>query len=398
MTETTRAPESAPVPQYGLTALLVVMMVVSAMPLNLLGVLAALIIPDLDITRSQLGFALSTVTAVGGVLSIAAGRLTDAFGGRRTLRVAFVMGGLALGSIALAPSYAWLIGAGVFTGVMQAFSNPSTNWVIATNFPPGGRGLVTGIKQSGVQASLFLCGVGLPPIAEAAGWRVSVATLLVFPVVGLAATAVIPAHERGPFRRRAGTSRLRHPSTIKWLAAYSFTTGIGESSLLSFVPRYANEEVGLSLAAAGAAGALIGFLGVLSRILWTQRAERFRTMTIPLGIITLGSILSAIGLLSAMSLHGPALWFGVVVAGATTAASNAVVQLATMTVAPAGTTGRASGLVIVFFLAGNTIGPTAFGWLVDLTGHYQAGWTMVLAAFAAASVILVAWHRTTRSG
>jgi predicted MFS family arabinose efflux permease len=397
MTETAPAPESAPVPRHRLTALLAGMMVVSAMPLNLLGVLAALILPDLDITRSQLGFALSTVTAVGGALSMVAGRITDAVGGRRTLRGAFVLGGLALISIALAPSYAWLMGAMVFTGLMQAFSNPSTNWVVAANFPPGRRGLVTGIKQSGVQASLFLCGVGLPPIAEAAGWRVSVATLIAFPVVGLAATAVVPAHERSPFRRSAGTTRIRHPSTIRWLAAYSFTTGIGQSSVLSFVPLYANEEVGLSLAAAGVAGALIGFLGVASRILWTQRAERFSAMTIPLGIITLGSIISAAALLSAMSLHGPALWFGVVVAGATTAASNAVVQLATVMVAPVGTTGRASGLVIVFFLAGNTIGPSAFGWLVDRTSHYQAGWTMVLSAFVAALVILLAWHRTPRS-
>ena len=43
----------------------------------------------LDITRSQLGVALSTVTAVGGVLSMGAGRITDAVGGRRTLRSAF---------------------------------------------------------------------------------------------------------------------------------------------------------------------------------------------------------------------------------------------------------------------------------------------------------------------
>ena len=388
-----KAPPSATI----LTALLAGMMIVSALPLNLLGVLAAVILPDLGMTRSEMGLALSLVTAVAGVLSLTAGRFTDTIGGRGMLRAAFLLGAAALGTVALAPSYGWLLVAMAIAGLMQSVSNPSTNWVIATHYPARSRGVATGIKQSGVQASLFLSGVALPPLAQVVGWRAAVATLIAIPLLGAgAATFILPRQGGRRDLLRAGRSRLKHPATIRWLAAYSLTSGVGQSSVLAFVPLYASEGIGMGLTAAGAAGATMGLLGVGSRIAWSARTERFGSMTKPLVIITCGSTLAAAGLLAAAELGPPAIWFAVIVGGGTLAASNAVVMLSTLVAAPAGTTGRASGLVVVFFLVGNTLGPATFGWLVDRSGSFRDGWILVVAAFGVALTLLGLWWHSER--
>ena len=56
-------------------------------------------------------------------------------------------------------------------GIGQTLANPATNKMIAHEVPPGRRGLITGIKQSGVQAGAFVAGVAFPAAAVAVGWR-----------------------------------------------------------------------------------------------------------------------------------------------------------------------------------------------------------------------------------
>ena len=58
-------------------------------------------------------------------------------------------------------------------GVGQAIANPATNKLISMHVPPGKRGIITGIKQSGVQAGTFLGGLLLPVITLSFGWRLA---------------------------------------------------------------------------------------------------------------------------------------------------------------------------------------------------------------------------------
>src|SRR2546428_2399419 len=127
---------------------------------------------DLGITRGALGSLTRVMYAVGAVLSPVAGPLVDRFGGRRSLVVACATGGLGVATAAVGGRhYAGLVAGAAVFGVSVAFGNPATNQLAARVVQAGRHGIVTGVKQSGVQIGAFLAGLVLPGVAGAAGWR-----------------------------------------------------------------------------------------------------------------------------------------------------------------------------------------------------------------------------------
>src|SRR5690606_27404182 len=105
-----------------------------------------------------------------------------------TLAIA-VIGFLAIGA---APSYGWLAGVSILCGVVQGLANPATNRLIMSQAVLGRRGLLTGVKQAGVQAGNFLGGILLPiGAASAMGWRGAVGTAALVPFLGIALLAIV---------------------------------------------------------------------------------------------------------------------------------------------------------------------------------------------------------------
>lgn len=104
-------------------------------------------------------------------------------------------------------------------GLALAVGNPVTNKLVALHVLPAARGLVMGIKQSGVQIGAFLAGMLLPALAGVLGWRWALgAAALAAGVSGAAALmAVPPAGARTA--AAAGTARLRADERIRWLVA-----------------------------------------------------------------------------------------------------------------------------------------------------------------------------------
>src|SRR5882724_8272764 len=154
-----------------------------------LGALGPFITEDLGITRTALGWLTTVKYAVGAALSPVAGPLVDRFGGRRSLVVAFATGALGVAVAAAAGRhYAGLVAGAAVFGISVAFGNPATNQLAARMVRAGRHGIVTGVKQSGVQAGAFLAGLVLPGVAEAAGWRPALGSCAVLGAVGLVLT------------------------------------------------------------------------------------------------------------------------------------------------------------------------------------------------------------------
>src|SRR5689334_710649 len=164
-----------------------------------LGALGPFITDDLGITRTARASLTTVMYAVGAVLSPVAGPLVDRFGGRRSLLVSFAAGGLGVALAAAAGRhYSGLVAGAAVFGISVAFGNPATNQLAAGGVHAGRYGIVTGVKQSGVQAGAFLAGLGLPAVAGAAGWRTALGGCALLGGAGLVLTGrYVPARSGG---------------------------------------------------------------------------------------------------------------------------------------------------------------------------------------------------------
>ncbi len=161
-------------------------MTIATFPIIVFSVLAADLIEDLDVTRAQVGLLVTATALVGALVSPYFGRVSDSVGAVRSTRYALLIGAATLGLVAAAPSYWVLIAAALATGIPNGWGNPSTNLLIVDNIPAGSRGVLTGIKQSGVQMGTFLGGLLLPVFADLWNWRVAVALFVSIPILAAA--------------------------------------------------------------------------------------------------------------------------------------------------------------------------------------------------------------------
>jgi len=384
-----------------LGAVLAATMAASTFMLTVFGVLSSELIAEFDVERWQVGALVTASSAAAGLLSPAVGHRVDGFGARASTVGALVLAAAALAAIAAAPTYLLLVAAALLTAVPQAMANPATNKVIAEQIAHGSRGIVTGVKQSGVQVGVFLGGLTLPALAAMAGWRVAV---LVFAAAAAAAALVAratlpddgdlhgddeqPEGDRAP-RGRARLADL--PPLVRRITVYGFLLGVGGSTLVTWLPLYAQEGLGTTAGTAGFAVALAGAFGVVARIAWGRAAElRLGSLT-SLRIIGLLAVLAPLALLAAGATTSPLLallWAAAVLTGVSANSWNAVGMLAIIQGMPSRDTGRASGVVMFGFLAGLGIGAPTFGLSVDLTGSYVLGWSATAVVFAASLLVL----------
>lgn len=356
-----------------------------------LAILATFVIDDLGISRATLGWVVSTNVIMAAVLSPFAGSFTDRLGGKTAILVVFGASAASFAVFGLTTALVMLFVGSAIAAFSQAGGNPATNTLIGQVLPRGERGVVTGIKQSGVQAAVAIAGLTLPAIALALGWRQAMLLVALGPLVaGIVAMAVVPttAEHSGPAENEEGPM----PPSIRWLAGYGFLFGFA-GAVTFFLPLFAEESLGFDPRLAGAAAALGGVVAFGARILWARRAEVRNDYAGPLGTMAaLGMVASVLFLLS------PTLtvlvWGAVILTGMSTSAWNSVGMLAVINEAGA-PTGRASGVVLLGFLLGLGIGPPLYGATVDVTGSYVVMWLLSLMAAGLSFALVVVWRRQT---
>lgn len=358
-----------------------------------LGILASFVIDDLSITRAQFGIVVAVVNVAAAALSPLAGRVTDRIGGRAALVVLFLAAAVTFLILGTAVAYPMLLVGAVAGAFSQASANPATNRLIAEIIPVGRRGVITGVKQSGVQAGIFLGGVTVPSIAIALGWRV--AYLLVAAVPLLLAAAALRLVPTTPAREPIaadGSSSRALPAAIWWLTGYGLLMGFS-GSVTYLVPLFTEEALGRGPVAGGLAAATIAFVAVPGRILWSRHAERsggFRGSLATMAVLTL----VAGGLFFGSSECAAwLLWPAAVLIAAGSSSWNSVGMLTVMTEAGVESTGRASGFVLLGFLTGLGIGPPIFGALVDSTGSYDSMWLLSAVTALLALLVVAGWSR-----
>ena len=226
------------------------------------------------------------------------------------------------------------------------------------------------------------------------GWRgVLLACAAVAAIVGGSAIMAVP--------RDGGVvvhTPARHgpppalPKLVWWLATYGLLMGISFAALLTYLPLYLHEQLGFTVAAAGAVASMLGLVGIAARILWARRGERWDTVALGLAVIAAGSAVSLTLLLIAQSTVTALAWVAAIGFGATVSAWNSLGMLAIVRDVPLAVAGRSSGVVLAAYYVGIVASPAAFGWSVDRLGTYTPGWVAVLVVFMAATGVSLAWR------
>lgn len=350
-------------------------------------VLAADLIAQFGVERWQIGALVTATTISGAVISPSIGVLTDRIGARRATLATFAISGAALGAMALAPVFGLVALFALVGGLGQAIANPATNKLISMHVPAGRRGVITGIKQSGVQFGTFFGGLALPAITVAFGWRWAVGVFALAAFTGaLAAAFVLPADVEQESVSPGGGADAGMPGVIRSLAVYGFLLGAAGTAIFTYLPLFAEESLGFSKSSAGYVVAFLGSMGVVGRIGWGRISEHRLGAMRSLRIISVLSAVSALLLVASISLPW-LVWVAAVTTGFSASAWNAVGMLAIIQSVPTSSAGKGSGIVLLGFLLGLGVGAPAFGYSVDRLGTYLPGWYGIAAVFLAAFLV-----------
>jgi predicted MFS family arabinose efflux permease len=348
-------------------------------------VLAADLIGEFEVDRWQIGALVTAMSLGGAVISPRVGSIADALGAKRATTTTIAFSTIGLVGLALAPRYWVIVVAALFGGVAQAMTNPATNKLIAVHIEPGRRGVITGIKQSGVTAASALGGVLLPPVAIFAGWRWAVGLFALIAVGAGLLSLRIPAD---PVQAKlASTARSPIDPFIRRLAVYGFMLGAAGSAIHTFLPLFAVEALDLGLPAAGLTVAVAGVAGVVGRILWGRVAEVYLGTARSLEYIAVLAAVTAALLVAAPRVPW-LVWAAAVLAGLSASSWNTVGMLAVINTSKPALAGRASGVVLLGFLAGLGLGAPAFGYSIDRLGTYGPGWVAVGVVFLIGLVVM----------
>lgn len=376
-----------PFSKIGLGAITAATMATATFAIIVASVLAAQLIEEFDITRAQVGALVLANGLVGALASPLFGRITDRLGSVRSVVGALLLGSLTLAAWALSPTYGVLVAAALVTGLSNAWGNPATNALIVDTVPPGGRGLVTGVKQSGVQIGTFLGGLLLPLFTALWSWRVAVLIFLAMPLGGLIGMIGRRDPHRHVSRRQRNTDRL--PVSVRWIASYGLVSGLATSAMIGFLPLFAHEDLGWTEPAAGTLIAVTGLAGIGARMLWPRLSERAIGHGRTLRILALMSTVTAIllALASVDAIGSWALFPATLLLGGGAIAWNAVGMLAVMDFSPEGAVGKGTGLVLLGFLLGLAFGAPLMGFSVDELGSYTTGWIVTALLLLVSSAI-----------
>lgn len=372
--------------------MLVITMAMSTMALFALAVIASELQDEFSISKLQIGLLGAVNTFVGGLLSPLGGRVSDRLGGRWAMATVLLIASLSAVLAATARSYGFLLVSMGVAGLAQGLGNPSTNKAIATGVQAEQRGVLTGIKQSGVQLGVFLVGFLMPWISDRYDWRTGIWLIAGISFVSLLGVMLItelpPEHvDESDIDRKPISTDL--PTFVTQVAIFGFLLGTIGGGLSRFVPLFAEEAAGFSVVSAGLVFGLQGLVAIPTRIISGILLDRGVSARKMLTVMAIGTALSVVLILAASGGASAFLWIGTVIAGMTLGSWNTAANLSM--VRQGTNAGKASGRLMFGFLLGTTLGGPVVGWSIDAFGSYTPAW-IASAGMAVAGAIAITWQ------
>ena len=361
---------------------------------------------DLGLSRAQVGLFFTAFYLAMTGASFFAGWLTDRLGVRKATLQGHVVLGAAAVSASLAPSFTWAFASFFIAGLGYSFLNPASSKGVMGWFFRDERAAAMGIKQTGVPAGGVFTAILAGPLMLLIGWR---GALAVFGVINVCYGFVFawlwrePATPgRAPAPRRVAGSRAATPLDIRNLVLASIGTAmllVGQMVLITYVPLYLKESLGVTAFWASQALAVLQMGAVFGRIGWGFASDRLfgGRRKVALIIIGLFGALLAV-MLSLITRQTPVyvLLMTIFFSGLCLVGYQGVSFALIGELAGAARAGMAIGIMLTINSAAAALATPLFGYFVDRTGSYVYAWQLLAGSIAVAVLVFAVFLNESR--
>jgi ACS family hexuronate transporter-like MFS transporter len=359
--------------------------------------IASLIRADLGLTLAQAGSFLSAYYIGPALVSLPAGTLADRWGVKRMLVIGQLVIALGLLAASAASSYGALTVLLIAAGFGYGMLNPTSTKAVMGWSPPARRATLVGLKQVGLPLGGMLGAALLPALALQLGWRLALVASAGLIAGGAVASLVVyrdppaaamPTTTPGP---RGAVASVLTSRDLWRLAVATAVFAAMQTVWMSFLVLYLQGAVGLTLIAASRLLALAQLGGMTGRVLFGMLSDRLfgGSRRLPLVLAGAGSTACTLAIAwtdagaSTLGLSALAFVFGVVGIGWNGVQHTWMAELAGPRAA-----GTAVGLGLAVSSAGVTLGPLAFGYVVQIAGGFRGPWTALALTMVAAVGVL----------
>jgi MFS family permease len=349
-------------------------------------VLAPVAALDLGMDPRLVGVLVAITFGIAAFSSLASGPVVARFGAMRTSQATLLASAVGLIGLVIGTPLTLLI-ASALLGIAYGPSQPAASLLLLRLTPQHLTNVVFSIRQTGVPIGLALAGGVLPLLTLWLGWQGA--------TLATAATIVVVAVLLEPLRRRLdgeeisargfSFAQLVHPLRLVWntpplsrLVLMSFFYSMMQTSLGTFLVIYLNERLGFSLVVAGLVLTVTQVTAAICRILWGIVADRWISPWRLLGLIGIGTSISA-WLLASFTQEWPLAAIVLVSAlfGATAVAWNGLFVAQMARLAPAGHVSQVAGAGGFAAFTGVTVGPALFTLMLAVTNSYAVPFVML---------------------
>ena len=321
--------------------------------------------------------------------------LAKRIGLERLLVVSLVVTSVGQVVRSLAPTYWLLLGGSVLVFAGVGIANILLPPIVKRYFPDR-QALLTSVYAALITISAAAPAAFAAPIADGAGWRVSVGIWAVISLAAIAPwTIVLLQHRRERLAATAADEapefaepsaallgRVSHSRTAKTLAVMFSVTGFHVYACFAWLPQILEDTTGATPAQAGTLLALYSVVALPSALIVPVLAARLRNVGVLLQIGVLFFLAGYLGLLLAPT-FAPWLWMVLVGLGPLLfPASLALINLRSRT--PAGSVAL-SGFVQGVGYSFAATGPILVGLVHDASG----AWTLPLLLLIATALVLL---------
>ena len=344
---------------------------------------------SLDLSYSQAGSLITSMSVLLMVGSLSFGVLASRYGSRYIVGTMAIVSGAAMFLFGASPNYLVALAMSGVIGLASAGCTTPVMGLLSSWFAPHNRGTAAGLAASGGGISFIIVGALVPWMSSldpVDGWRHSWYVLAGITMAsGFLALAFLRDRPRQSGKQIAPRGAwpvtvYRNP-TVWLIASLAFCSGWSVGLYTTFFGVYL-EQNEISLEVSGRLWMLLGLLAIASGVLWGTLSDRLgRRAAFSLSFVGFGAGILLFWLLPVLggSIVSVVL-VGVSIRGTYTicAASAGDYVAIQFSAAAFGLMGVGAGL-------GSAIGPITGGYLADVTGALE--WTFFLSVLAVAAGI-----------